>query len=60
MVRTYFLIKVRKSPDVLVLLWIVSFIGLATQTYRLPVEWTVGDELLRHTLGAVSHSPIRI
>lgn len=32
---------------------LVSFIGFAAQTYSLPVEWTVGDELLRHTLGAV-------
>lgn len=31
----------------------VSFIGLAWQTYSIPAEWTVGDQLLRHTLGAI-------
>ncbi|KAF8588065.1 phosphatidylethanolamine N-methyltransferase [Ramaria rubella] len=29
-----------------------SFVGLAWQTYSIPAEWTVGDQLLRHTLGA--------
>ncbi|PVF99622.1 hypothetical protein CPB86DRAFT_783511 [Serendipita vermifera] len=31
----------------------VSFIGFALQTYRLPEAWLVGNELLRHTLGAL-------
>jgi phosphatidylethanolamine N-methyltransferase len=31
----------------------VSFIGLVWKTYAIPVNWTVGTELLRHTLGAV-------
>ncbi|CAG7852914.1 Phosphatidylethanolamine N-methyltransferase Short=PEAMT [Serendipita indica DSM 11827] len=31
----------------------VSFIGFALQTYTLPTEWTVGDVLLRHTVGAL-------
>ncbi|KIJ41083.1 hypothetical protein M422DRAFT_31958 [Sphaerobolus stellatus SS14] len=30
-----------------------SFVGLAWQTYSIPAEWTVGDQLLRHTLGAI-------
>ncbi|KAI0092346.1 phosphatidylethanolamine N-methyltransferase [Irpex rosettiformis] len=30
-----------------------SFIGLAWKTYSIPHNWTVGNELLRHTLGAV-------
>lgn len=30
-----------------------SFIGLAWKTYSIPNNWTVGNELLRHTLGAV-------
>ncbi|KAG9007113.1 phosphatidylethanolamine N-methyltransferase [Tulasnella sp. 427] len=29
----------------------VSFIGLAWKTYSIPTDWTVGVELLRHTLG---------
>lgn len=33
---------------------LVSFIGLAWKTYSIPTDWTVGVELLRHTLGAVS------
>ncbi|KAH9922238.1 phosphatidylethanolamine N-methyltransferase [Fomitopsis serialis] len=32
----------------------VSFICLAWKTYTIPQEWTVGVELLRHTMGAVS------
>ncbi|EIN05166.1 hypothetical protein PUNSTDRAFT_146058 [Punctularia strigosozonata HHB-11173 SS5] len=31
----------------------VSFAGLAWRTYAIPVDWTVGDELLRHTMGAL-------
>ena len=34
-----------------------SFVGLAWQTYSIPAEWTVGDQLLRHTLGVVSCLP---
>ncbi|KAG8908830.1 phosphatidylethanolamine N-methyltransferase [Tulasnella sp. 403] len=30
-----------------------SFIGLAWKTYSIPVDWTVGDQLLRHTLGLI-------
>lgn len=30
-----------------------SFVGLAWQTYEVPEEWIVGDQLLRHTLGVV-------
>ncbi|KAI0750354.1 phosphatidylethanolamine N-methyltransferase [Irpex lacteus] len=30
-----------------------SFIGLAWKTYSIPNNWTVGNELLRHTLGAL-------
>ncbi|KAJ3537122.1 hypothetical protein NM688_g6733 [Phlebia brevispora] len=30
-----------------------SFIGLAWKTYSIPNDWTVGNELLRHTLGAM-------
>jgi phosphatidylethanolamine N-methyltransferase len=33
----------------------VSFMGVVWKTYSFPTEWTVGTELLRHTLGAVSH-----
>ncbi|KAF7321133.1 Phosphatidylethanolamine N-methyltransferase [Mycena chlorophos] len=35
----------------------VSFIGLAWQTYSIPQDWTVGVELLRHTIGAPSTHP---
>ncbi|KAJ7123762.1 phospholipid methyltransferase-domain-containing protein, partial [Mycena epipterygia] len=31
----------------------VSFIGVVWQTYSIPNDWTVGHELLRHTLGAM-------
>ncbi|KAJ3742832.1 phospholipid methyltransferase-domain-containing protein [Lentinula detonsa] len=31
----------------------VSFLGLVWRTYSIPSNWTVGVELLRHTLGAV-------
>jgi phosphatidylethanolamine N-methyltransferase len=31
----------------------VSCIGVAWKAYSLPHDWTVGNELLRHTLGAV-------
>ncbi|KAI0262700.1 phospholipid methyltransferase-domain-containing protein [Gloeopeniophorella convolvens] len=31
----------------------ISCIGLVWKTYELPHDWTVGNELLRHTLGAV-------
>lgn len=31
----------------------VSFIGLAWKTYSIPTDWTVGVELLRHTLGFI-------
>ncbi|KAG8837501.1 phosphatidylethanolamine N-methyltransferase [Serendipita sp. 400] len=31
----------------------VSFFGFALQTYHLPTAWTVGDELLRHTMGVL-------
>ncbi|THH19165.1 hypothetical protein EW146_g1941 [Bondarzewia mesenterica] len=30
-----------------------SCFGLAWKTYTIPTDWTVGNELLRHTLGAV-------
>lgn len=30
-----------------------SFFGLAWNTYSSPTEWVVGDQLLRHTMGAV-------
>ena len=32
---------------------IASFIGLTWKTYHIPHNWTVGNELLRHTMGAV-------
>lgn len=38
----------------LVLELIVSCIGVAWKAYSLPNNWTVGNELLRHTLGLVS------
>ncbi|KAJ7730239.1 phosphatidylethanolamine N-methyltransferase [Mycena maculata] len=31
----------------------VSFIGVVWKTYSIPSNWTVGDELLRHTMGAL-------
>ncbi|KAJ7574037.1 phospholipid methyltransferase-domain-containing protein [Mycena floridula] len=31
----------------------VSFIGVVWKTYSLPLDWTVGHELLRHVLGAL-------
>lgn len=31
----------------------VSLIGLVWKTYSLPTDWMVGNELLRHTLGAL-------
>ncbi|OCH92552.1 phosphatidylethanolamine N-methyltransferase [Obba rivulosa] len=31
----------------------VSFIGLAWKTYSIPHNWTVGNVLLRHTLGVI-------
>ncbi|EMD30910.1 hypothetical protein CERSUDRAFT_145741 [Gelatoporia subvermispora B] len=31
----------------------VSFIGLAWKTYSIPQDWTVGNVLLRHTLGVI-------
>ncbi|KAI3614456.1 phosphatidylethanolamine n-methyltransferase [Moniliophthora roreri] len=31
----------------------VSFIGVVWRTYSIPREWTVGHELLRHTLGII-------
>jgi len=31
----------------------VSFIGVVWKTYSIPNDWTVGNELLRHTLGVV-------
>ncbi|KIK66289.1 hypothetical protein GYMLUDRAFT_157632 [Collybiopsis luxurians FD-317 M1] len=31
----------------------VSFLGLVWRTYSIPSNWTVGNELLRHTLGAL-------
>ncbi|THU85514.1 phosphatidylethanolamine N-methyltransferase [Dendrothele bispora CBS 962.96] len=31
----------------------VSFFGVVWQTYSLPQDWTVGVELLKHTMGAV-------
>ncbi|KAI0369352.1 phosphatidylethanolamine N-methyltransferase [Pilatotrama ljubarskyi] len=30
-----------------------SFVGLAVKTYSVPQQWTVGNELLRHTLGVI-------
>ena len=42
--------------QILVLLlmrFIVSFVALVYRTYNVPENWVVGDELLRHTLGAV-------
>ncbi|GJE88973.1 phosphatidylethanolamine N-methyltransferase [Phanerochaete sordida] len=30
-----------------------SFIGLTWKTYHIPHNWTVGNELLRHTMGAL-------
>ncbi|KAH8077088.1 phosphatidylethanolamine N-methyltransferase [Cristinia sonorae] len=30
-----------------------SFIGLTWKTYSIPHDWTVGNELLRHTLGLI-------
>jgi phosphatidylethanolamine N-methyltransferase len=34
-----------------------SFIALALKTYSIPVNWGVGDQLLRHVLGAVRPPP---
>ncbi|TCD67750.1 phosphatidylethanolamine N-methyltransferase [Steccherinum ochraceum] len=31
----------------------VSFVGLTWKTYSIPHDWTVGNELLRHTLGLI-------
>ncbi|KAJ7153467.1 phosphatidylethanolamine N-methyltransferase [Mycena crocata] len=31
----------------------VSFVGVVWQTYSIPSNWTVGHELLRHTMGAL-------
>ncbi|KAJ7852958.1 phosphatidylethanolamine N-methyltransferase [Mycena leptocephala] len=31
----------------------VSFIGVVWKTYSIPNDWTVGHELLRHTMGAL-------
>ncbi|KAJ7161076.1 phosphatidylethanolamine N-methyltransferase [Mycena filopes] len=31
----------------------VSFLGVVWQTYSIPSDWTVGHELLRHTMGAL-------
>ncbi|CAK5271251.1 unnamed protein product [Mycena citricolor] len=31
----------------------VSFVGVVWQTYAIPGDWTVGVELLRHTVGAL-------
>ncbi|KZT00269.1 uncharacterized protein LAESUDRAFT_732419 [Laetiporus sulphureus 93-53] len=31
----------------------VSSVGLVWKTYTIPQDWTVGNELLRHTLGAI-------
>ncbi|KAK7055518.1 phosphatidylethanolamine N-methyltransferase [Favolaschia claudopus] len=31
----------------------VSFLGVVWKTYSIPTDWTVGHELLRHTLGAM-------
>ncbi|KAI0633043.1 phosphatidylethanolamine N-methyltransferase [Trametes polyzona] len=30
-----------------------SFVGLVWRTYTIPQQWTVGNELLRHTLGVI-------
>lgn len=35
----------------------VSFFGLAWKMYSIPSDWTVGGQLLRHTLGVVRCSP---
>jgi len=43
------------SFSVFIALCIASFFGLVWKTYSIPSDWTVGNELLRHTLGAVSH-----
>ena len=32
---------------------LVSCIGVVWKTYSIPQDWTVGNELLRHTLGVV-------
>jgi len=37
---------------------LVSFIGLVWKTYSFPSEWTVGNDLLRHTLGVVRFSAL--
>lgn len=29
----------------------VSYLGVGYQTYQLPIQWTVGTELLKHTIG---------
>ncbi|ETW80028.1 hypothetical protein HETIRDRAFT_477618 [Heterobasidion irregulare TC 32-1] len=31
----------------------ISFFGLVWKTYSIPNDWTVGNELLRHTMGAI-------
>jgi phosphatidylethanolamine N-methyltransferase len=36
---------------------VVSFIGVVWKTYSIPNDWTVGHELLRHTMGAVRSAP---
>ena len=33
---------------------VASFVGLVWKTYSIPHDWTVGNELLRHTIGLVS------
>jgi phosphatidylethanolamine N-methyltransferase len=35
--------------------FIVSFTGIVWNTYALPVSWTVGNELLLHTVGIVRY-----
>lgn len=34
---------------------LVSCVGVVWKSYSLPHDWTVGNELLRHTLGVVRH-----
>lgn len=33
--------------------YLVSCLGVTWKTYSIPHDWTVGSELLRHTLGIV-------
>jgi phosphatidylethanolamine N-methyltransferase len=56
---TYGMRQFRRFPSIMTLICVefyctVSFIGVVWKTYSIPSDWSVGNELLRHTLGVVS------